>query len=63
MQSFPFFGGNFCSFGNTFDERLIGGKIALDYVMSREECQVEDPEFDSWCDRVIIALENAKLSV
>lgn len=40
-----------------------GVRITLDYVLSHEECQVEDPEFDSWCDRVIIALENAKLSV
>ncbi len=38
-----------------------GVRIALDYVLSHpEECQVEDPEFDAWCDRVIAALEAAK---
>ncbi len=30
------------------------------YVMSHPECQVEDPDFDAWCDEVITALENAK---
>jgi hypothetical protein len=25
--------------------------------------QIEDPEFDSWCDRVIAALEAAKRNV
>ena len=40
-----------------------GVRITLDYVLSHEECQIEDPVFDSWCDRVIVALENAKLSV
>ena len=40
-----------------------GVRIALDYVMSHPECQVEDPEFDSWCDKVIKALEDSKRSV
>lgn len=40
-----------------FDE---GVRKTIDYVLSHEECQVSDPEFDSWCDRVISALENAK---
>ena len=39
----------------------MGVRIALDYVLSHpEECQMEDPEFDSWCDRVIANLEKAK---
>ncbi|MBO4336972.1 MAG: NAD-dependent dehydratase, partial [Lachnospiraceae bacterium] len=39
----------------------MGVRYALDYVLSHpEECQIEDPEFDEWCDRVIDALENAK---
>lgn len=39
----------------------MGVRIALDYVLSHpEECQIEDPEFDSWCDRVIANLEKAK---
>ncbi len=37
-----------------------GVRIALDYVMSHPECQVEDPEFDAWCDKVIAALEESK---
>ncbi|MBP0961107.1 MAG: SDR family oxidoreductase [Oscillospiraceae bacterium] len=37
-----------------------GVRIALDYVLSHPECQVEDPEFDEWCDKVIAVLENAK---
>lgn len=37
-----------------------GGRIALDYVLSHPECQLADPEFDSWCDRVIAALEESK---
>ena len=37
-----------------------GVRIALDYVLSHPECQVEDPEFDAWCDRVIGAIEAAK---
>lgn len=40
-----------------FDE---GVKIAIDYVLAHEECQVVDPEFDQWCDRVIDVLETAK---
>ncbi len=37
-----------------------GVRIALGYVLSHPECQVPDPEFDAWCDRVIDALERAK---
>lgn len=37
-----------------------GVRIALDYVLSHPECQVEDPEFDEWCDRVIDAVERSK---
>lgn len=35
----------------------------VDYVLAHPECQVEDPEFDDWCDKVINALENAKKSL
>ena len=39
----------------------IGVRIALDYVLSHpDECQIEDPEFDEWCDKVIAALDKAK---
>ena len=38
-----------------------GVRIALDYILSHpDECQVPDPEFDTWCDNVIDVLENAK---
>lgn len=37
-----------------------GVRIALDYVMAHPELQVEDPEFDAWCDKVIDTLEKAK---
>lgn len=38
-----------------------GVRIALDYVLSHpDECQMEDPEFDRWCDKVIDVLEKAK---
>ncbi len=35
----------------------------LEYVLSHNECQVEDPEFDSWCDKVINAMETAKKEI
>ncbi len=38
----------------------VGAKRALDYIMSHpQECQMEDPDFDQWCDRVIEAQEQA----
>lgn len=41
-----------------------GVRIALDYVLShQEECQIDDPEFDTWCDRVIAALEASKAGI
>ena len=40
-----------------------GVKISLDYVLSHPECQVEDPEFDEWCDKVIAALEESKKNI
>ena len=40
-----------------------GARIALDYILSHPECQVEDPEFDAWCDRVIDSLEEAKSKI
>lgn len=47
--------------GMTMNIRFEEGiSRTLDYVLSHPECQVEDPEFDSWCDRVIDALEEAK---
>lgn len=40
-----------------FDEEI---KRTVKYVLAHPECQVEDPEFDQWCDRVITQLEQAK---
>lgn len=40
-----------------------GVRIALDYIMKHPELQVEDKEFDSWCDRVIETLEKAKKDI
>ena len=37
-----------------------GVRIALDYVLNHPELQVEDPEFDEWCDKVISTLEETK---
>ena len=39
-----------------FDE---GVKKCVEYMLAHKECQVEDPEFDAWCDRVIAVREKA----
>lgn len=38
----------------------IGIRKTLDYCLSHPECQVEDPEFDAWCDKVIAGMEKLK---
>jgi len=43
-----------------FDE---GVRRCVDYILAHPELQVEDPEFDAWCDRVIEAQENVKHSM
>lgn len=40
-----------------FDE---GVRRTIEYILSHPECQVEDAEFDAWCDKVIASLEDAK---
>ena len=37
-----------------------GVRRCIDYLNEHPELQVEDPEFDEWCDRVIAAQEEAK---
>lgn len=37
-----------------------GARMCIENVLSHPELQVEDPEWDAWCDRVIEALEGAK---
>lgn len=31
----------------------------IEYVLAHEECQIEDKEFDEWCDKVVVALDRA----
>lgn len=37
-----------------------GVKRTLDNILKTPELQIEDPEFDQWCDKVIRTLEEAK---
>ncbi|MBR0142661.1 MAG: hypothetical protein IJM21_00620 [Clostridia bacterium] len=37
-----------------------GVERALRYLKEHPEAQIEDPEFDAWCDRVVEAQEEAK---
>lgn len=34
-----------------------GVRRCLEYILAHPECQVEDPEFDEWCDNIIEALD------
>ena len=40
-----------------FDE---GVRRCIAYLLAHPELQVEDPEFDAWCDKIIETLETAK---
>lgn len=40
-----------------------GIRRTVEYVLSHEECQQADEEFDAWCDKVISALEQTKNSL
>lgn len=46
---------DFCA-TKRFDQ---GAAEAIDHIMSHEDCQIEDPEFDAWCDRVINTMDKA----
>ena len=37
-----------------------GVRMSLEYISSHPERQIEDPEFDQWCDQVINGMEEAK---
>lgn len=61
-------------FDNTKLKQLVPGFTAVKradqgiretvrYILSHPECQVEDPEFDIWCDKVIAAREAALTSL
>lgn len=36
-----------------------GIRTAVDYVLTHSECQIDDPEFDAWTDKVVAAMEKA----
>lgn len=40
-----------------------GIRSTIQYVLSHPECQIPDSEFDEWCDRVIVAQEEARCKV
>jgi hypothetical protein len=40
-----------------FDE---GVRRCVEHLLAHPELQVEDPEFDAWCDKVIAMQEEAK---
>lgn len=40
-----------------------GMRMAIENVLAKPELQVEDPEFDAWCDKVIEKLEEAKSAI
>lgn len=42
---------------------FVSIRMTIEHVLSHPECQIEDPEFDQWCDSVIEALEGAKIVV
>ena len=43
-----------------FDE---GVRRCIAHILAHPELQVEDPDFDAWCDRVIASLEQAKATL
>ncbi len=40
-----------------------GIRETLEYILAHKEYQIDDPEFDLWCDKVVAALEKAKKEV
>lgn len=40
-----------------------GVKMVIDNVLAKPELQLEDPDFDDYCDRVISAMEEAKQKI
>jgi nucleoside-diphosphate-sugar epimerase len=40
-----------------------GVKQTIHHILANPELQLEDPEFDSWCDKVIDALDTALLAI
>jgi len=61
-------------FDNSKLKRLVPGYTAtiradqgirstVEYVLSHPECQVEDPKFDAWCDKVALVLAKAAAEI
>ncbi|WP_410770358.1 SDR family oxidoreductase [Fontibacillus sp. BL9] len=61
-------------FDNAKLKRLVPGFVAttrvdqgikqtIQYILTHPDHQMEDPEFDAWCDKVIGALETARKSI
>ena len=59
-------------FDNSKIKRAVPGFIAtvradqgirstISYILAHKECQTEDKEFDSWCDKVAEAVKNIKI--
>ncbi len=40
-----------------------GVRRVLDYILSHEEYQIADPEFDSWCDQIVDIMQEAKRKI
>lgn len=40
-----------------------GARMAIEHILAHPELQIEEPEFDAWCDRIIEAMETAKKSL
>jgi nucleoside-diphosphate-sugar epimerase len=38
-----------------------GIRSTIRYILAHKECQTEDKEFDSWCDKVAEAVKNIKI--
>ncbi|SHM56730.1 Nucleoside-diphosphate-sugar epimerase [Ruminococcus flavefaciens] len=37
-----------------------GIRATVRYILEHKECQVDDPEFDKWCDKVVAAMQKAE---
>lgn len=37
-----------------------GIRATVRYILDHKECQVDDPEFDKWCDKVVAAMQKAE---
>lgn len=37
-----------------------GVRKVVDYCLAHKECQIEDPEFDAFCDKLVEVMDNAK---